>query len=168
MVEASFSPDIADLMIDSANLPSGGAYTAVGLYDHTEMLALVTELSRITEIAVPELVRTFGQYLLGRFVAGHGHFFENMNSAFDFLETVNNTVHTEVLKLYPDAQLPHFDTERNQDTMIMVYRSNRPFADLAEGLIMGTCDHFNESITLQREDSRNGDAFVSHFTLTKK
>jgi hypothetical protein len=165
MVEESFSPEIADRMITEANVPNGGAYTSVGLYDHTEMLSLVTVLSQLTNTSVPELVRTFGGYLLGRFVAGHGHFFEGMNCTFDFLESVNSTVHTEVLKLYPDAQLPHFATDRSGDTLIMIYRSKRPFADLAEGLILGSFDHFNETVTLQREDSRDEDDYVSRFVL---
>lgn len=165
MVEETFSPEIADRMITDANVPSGGAYTSVGLYDYTEMLSLVTALSGLTETSVPELVRAFGGYLLGRFVAGHGHFFEGMECTFDFLESVNSTVHTEVLKLYPDAQLPEFTTERQGDTLVMVYRSRRPFADLAEGLILGSFDHFNEKVILQREDSRELDDYVSRFTL---
>ncbi len=165
MVEESFSPEIADRMIVDANVPSGGAYTSVGLYDYKEILSLVTALSKLTETSVSELVRAFGRYLLGRFVEGHGHFFANMDSTFDFLESVNDTVHTEVLKLYPDAQLPHFNTERQGSTLVMVYRSKRPFADLAEGLILSSFDHFNEKVTLQREDSRDGDYNVSRFVL---
>lgn len=165
MVEESFSPEIADRMIVDANVPSGGAYTSVGLYDYKEMLSLVTALSKLTETPVPELVRAFGGYLLNRFVVGHPHFFANMHSTFDFLQSVHDTVHTEVLKLYPDAQLPHFDTERQGDTLVMVYRSKRPFADLAEGLILGSFDHFNEKVTLQREDSHDGDYNVSRFVL---
>ena len=167
MVESKFSPEIADQMIVNANVESGAAYTSVGVYSHHEMLALVTELSVLTNVPVPQLVRSFGEYLLGSFVAGHPQFFEGMDSAYSFLASVNDTVHMEVLKLYPDAELPHFDTERSGEKMVMVYRSSRPFADLAEGLILATCDHFKENITVQREDSRNGDDYVSRFTLIK-
>jgi len=33
MVEDRFSPEIADRIIEAADLPSGGAYTAIGTYD---------------------------------------------------------------------------------------------------------------------------------------
>jgi len=33
----------------------------------------------------------------------------------------------------------------------MVYRSSRPFADLAEGLILGCAEHFGERIAIARE-----------------
>ncbi len=34
MVEDQFSADMVDDIIDDAQPPSGGAYTAVGTYDH--------------------------------------------------------------------------------------------------------------------------------------
>ncbi len=45
MVESKFGFDMMDDIIESANLPSGGIYTAVGTYDHTEMVQLVIEIS---------------------------------------------------------------------------------------------------------------------------
>jgi Haem-NO-binding len=41
MVEDRFSPEMADRIIERAKLPSGGAYTTVGTYDHGEMIQLV-------------------------------------------------------------------------------------------------------------------------------
>ena len=75
MVEQRFSPDMVDDIIEDANLPSGGAYTAVGTYPHDEMVALVVALSARSGAAVPDLLRAFGEYLFGRFVQGYpGHF----------------------------------------------------------------------------------------------
>ena len=34
----------------------------------------------------------------------------------------------------------------------MLYRSQHPFADLAEGLIRGCVEHFGEPIKVRRED----------------
>ncbi len=42
MVEDRFSPEIADRIITASDLRSGGAYTAVGTYEHSEMIQLVT------------------------------------------------------------------------------------------------------------------------------
>ena len=56
MMEAEFSAEMADEIISSTELESGGAYTAVGTYDHNEMLALVTQLSEKTGAPVPDLV----------------------------------------------------------------------------------------------------------------
>ena len=42
MVEDKFSPEVADQIIEQANLRSGGIYTSVGTYDHGEMIELVS------------------------------------------------------------------------------------------------------------------------------
>ena len=37
LVEAKFGAEVLEEMLDAADLKSGGAYTAVGYYDHAEM-----------------------------------------------------------------------------------------------------------------------------------
>ena len=44
MVADRFSPDMVEDIIDDAQLPSGGAYTAVGTYPHEEMVAMADGL----------------------------------------------------------------------------------------------------------------------------
>lgn len=41
MMEQEFSVDLADEIISATNLESGGAYTTVGTYDHSELLAQI-------------------------------------------------------------------------------------------------------------------------------
>ncbi len=168
LVETAFSPEVADKIITRANVPSGGAYTAVGTYDHAEMLALVTELSRETGAPVPALVHTFGKHLFQRFTAGFPHFFA-VPSAFDFLARVHDYIHVEVRKLYADAELPSFDNERPDDrTLIMTYRSHRPFADLAAGLIESAIEHWGGGIDVLRETLDEPGRTAVRFTLTRR
>ena len=46
MVEDKFSADMVDDIIDDSAPPSGGAYTAVGTYDHNELVGMVVALSQ--------------------------------------------------------------------------------------------------------------------------
>ena len=143
MVEDKISPEAADAMLQTANLPHGGAYTSVGYYPHEEIVQLVGILSSQTGIPVPDLVRSFGRHLLGVFTAGHPAFFSAQPSAFDLLASVDEVIHKEVRKLYPQAQLPSFSVlERDEDTMELAYRSPRSMEDLALGLIEGTGDFY--------------------------
>ena len=168
MMEAEFTADMADEIISSTELESGGAYTTVGTYDHHEMLALVAQLSEKTGAPVPDLVRAFGRYLFGRFVELYPTFFEGVDGAFSFLDRIEEHVHVEVRKLYPDAELPTFATSRPNDvTMIMVYQSKRPFADLAHGLIEGCITHYGEPINVESEDLSNDGRTQVRFTLTR-
>ncbi|HMN94627.1 MAG TPA: heme NO-binding domain-containing protein [Hydrogenophaga sp.] len=154
MVEEAFSAEMVDDIIDDADPPSGGAYTAVGTYPHDEMVAMVVALSRRTGIAVPDLVRAFGKHLFGRFVQAYPSFFDGVDSTFQFLSGIEDIIHAEVLKLYPDAELPRFDIEHHDPRRLtLLYRSPRHFEDLAEGLMLGCIDHFKERIVLRREAS---------------
>ncbi len=152
MVEETFSLKMADEIIEQCKLPSGGAYTAVGTYDHNELLKLVSQLGHVTKTSVPTLVHAFGKHLFGRFVSAYPEFFVGVDSAFEFMSHVDDYIHVEVRKLYPDAELPRFDTIRLENERLeLLYYSNRPFADLAEGLIVGCLEYFGEEATVTRE-----------------
>jgi len=168
MVSSMFGEDMADDIIDDSNLPSGGAYTQVGTYDHTEIVALVSALSVRTETPVPTLLKVYGKHLFGRFSALYPVFFETPQTAFDFLSGIENYIHVEVRKLYPDAELPTFDIARDgNNKLTMIYRSGRHFEDLAEGLIEGCLEYYKEDCLIEREDETTEGA-GSVFTITKK
>ncbi len=169
MVEDKFSPDLLDDVLDECNLKSGGAYTTVGTYDHTELLEIVRVLSEHTDIPVKGLVYTYGHHLFSRFHQMMPQFFEGPKTAFEFLESVHDYIHVEVKKLYPDAALPDFATERNgSNTLVMTYKSRCPFADFAEGLMQGCIDHYKESIAIQSVDKNTEGEYCRVFTLTKQ
>jgi hypothetical protein len=169
MVETRFSPEIADEIIESSELPSGGMYTAVGTYDHAEILALVTRLGELTGTPPPELVRTFGRYLFGRFHILYPKFFRGVENSFDFLSRLEEHVHTEVLKLYPDAELPTFEARRvGDDDLELRYKSRRPLAELALGLMQGCADHYGERVEIERTDLPRPDCTEVHFTLRRR
>jgi hypothetical protein len=168
MVEQVFSPDMVDELIERSQLATDGAYTAVGTYDHAEIIEMVGHLSTLTGTPVAELVQAFGRYLLGRFTELYPVFFDGVDSTFRFLETIEDHVHVEVKKLYHDVELPSFSTERDgDDTLVMTYRSTRPFAALAEGLIRGSIDHYAESIAVTHEDLSGGIGNHSRFVLQR-
>lgn len=166
MVEQAHSAAVVDDLIAACDLPSKGAYSSVGTYDHGEIVQLVGALSRHTGVPVPQLVSAFGEHLFGRFLITHPQLFAGSTTTFDFLSSVHEYVHREVLKLYPDAQLPHFETRRVMpDTLLMTYRSPRGMEDLAEGLIRATAAHFGTTLTLTREVIRDAAGSAVRFTL---
>lgn len=169
MVEDTFSPDMADTIIEDSDLPSGGVYTTLGTYDHEEMVQLVTHLSAHTETPVPDLLKVFGKHLFGRFAKGYPHFFADVGSAFDFLQNVEGYIHVEVRKLYADAELPSFEYDTSvPGQLVMTYSSKRAFGDLAEGLIHGCIAHFEESIDVARENVATEPRTVVRFTMTQR
>ncbi len=158
MVEEAHGLDMVDTIIEKSDLPSGGAYTAVGTYDHTEAVALVSSLSTETGASVGGLLKAFGEYLFNTLAGAYPQFVEGSANELDFLEKVESYIHVEVRKLYPDAELPSFECSRpnSPDELHMVYQSSRHFEDLCEGLIIGSLKHFKSSATIQRTKLENG------------
>ena len=156
LVEQKFSMDLVDEIIDDADLPSHGAYTSVGTYSHQEMISMVSLLSKKTSIPETDLLITFGSYLIGRFTQSYPELFD-CDGLFSFLKSIHDHVHVEVKKLYPDAELPTIEVSiaDDQQSMEICYRSARPFADLAYGLISGAVDHFSEPVELIRYNSED-------------
>jgi hypothetical protein len=168
MLDEKFGPEQTERLLEACPLPSGGSYTSVGTYDHQELFALVQKLSEDTGIPVPDLVRTFGRHLFNRFVVMYPAFFKGVDSAFQFLELVDQHVHVEVRKLYPDAELPHFATERiDGRTLVLDYRSARALGDFAEGLIQGCADHFGEQVEIRQEPLAGGPGTAIRFLITR-
>ncbi len=153
MVDNVFSPETTELIIQESDLPSGGSYTAVGTYDHSEIVALAINLSKVTKTPVPDLAKAFGRHLLTRFADLYPEFFAGIPDAFTFIEQVDGFIHVEVKKLYPDAVVPQIEAQRDgQNRLIVTYRSDRHLGDVAEGLIQGAIDHFGRPARLDRCD----------------
>lgn len=168
MVEETFSEELADKIIEESTLASDGAYTSLGTYDYHEMLELVTHLSQETGIAAPDLVKAFGQHLFTRFVASFPAMFVDCPNTFALLKRIDDYIHVEVRKLYPDAQLPRFsydDSVENQ--LVLEYSSERPFAMLADGLISQSVEHFEEDIDVRMQDLSDGAGTAARFTLVR-
>ena len=167
LVEDKFGYEVVDQILP-ADSESEGAYTAIGTYDYQELIQMVVKLSESTALDLPVLVRTFGRHLFGRFAEKYGETIKDFHSAFDLLENIEDCIHVEVAKLYPNAELPNFEYDRpNENTLVMVYRSSRPFAELCHGLIEQCVEHFGEEeIEIVREDLLD-DGTMAKFTLTK-
>ena len=157
MVENEYGYEMVDSIIENAILPNGGAYTTVGTYPHSEMFALVGELSKKINVDPGNLLFLFGKYIFGVFLKAYPVFFEGKKTSFDLLQEVEGKIHVEVIKLYPEAELPSFTVnEESENVMTMYYESSRKMADFAVGLINACIDHFNEKAQVEKLKEEQG------------
>jgi hypothetical protein len=155
MVEDVFSIDILEDIIEKSELPNDGAYTAVGTYDHEEIVRMTANLSQAVDIPVPTLLEVFGKHLFGRFSQRYPSFFEGVSDPFEFLKNIDNYIHVEVKKLYPDAELPRFYHEQvSKNELTMYYMSSRHFEDLAVGLVSGCLAHFSVAGKVEKSEGQ--------------
>jgi len=168
MVEGQFGLETVDAIIENSDLPSEGAYTAVGTYEFSEMLQLVTQLSATANMRVNDLLYAFGLYLFEGLLKAHPEVVSNYKNPIGLLYSIENHIHVHVKKLYPDAELPTFKIlEKSEHSLTMVYSSSRGLYDLAHGLIVKTFEHFNKSANVEME-LLNEQGTEVKFTIVQK
>ncbi|HAZ94610.1 MAG TPA: guanylate cyclase [Porticoccaceae bacterium] len=167
LIEAEFGSDVLDDVLDDVKPASGGIYTSVGTYDHTELVAMLVSLSKQTNVSLTNLTKTFGMYHFAEFTAAYPYLFEGLNSSFELLEKIDWFIHAEVRKLYPGATPPKFECTRLSSTSIeLIYKSPRCLGDVAEGLIYGCASHYGEKILVRRERLGDMTGSTERFLLT--
>lgn len=150
MVERKYGLEAWDALLSSTGLD--GIYVATESYPDAELYALVGAASEMTSIDAADLVREFGRHMIPSFVRQYPVFFRDGMRLKDFLLTIDQVVHVEVSKLFPDAGLPEFRySDDAPDQLVMLYRSPRKLCGLAEGLIDGAASHFGEQYSLDHQ-----------------
>jgi len=98
--------DVWDDLLDDAGV--SGAYTSLGNYPDEEIEALVMAASRLTGLSRAEVLRWFGEQALPLMRDAYPALFAGHTSSRDFVLSVNDIIHPEVRKLYPEASCPFF------------------------------------------------------------
>nr|WP_293836392.1 heme NO-binding domain-containing protein [uncultured Arsenicibacter sp.] len=152
MVEAKYGYASVDRIIQRSNVPNDGAYTAIGTYSSHEMHQLLQSLCAEKNSTADEVLTEFGKHLFRVFLKNYPQLITASENSFHLLESVEGNIHVDVLKLYPDAELPRFHTTRiDETTLEMIYESDRRMSRLALGLILATAEHFQEQIRVETE-----------------
>ena len=152
LVEEKFGLEMVDTIISQSDLESNGEYTAVGTYDFSEMLQLITHLSQNTSISVDDLLLVYAEHLFAVLIKFHPDLVKNYTNPMDLLASIENHIHVEVKKIYPDAQLPTFDiVDKSEDSMVMIYKSDKALYMLGKGLMLETFKLFNTPVDIQYE-----------------
>ena len=67
----------------------------------------------------------------------------------EMLSSIENHIHVEVRKIYPDAELPTFIVEKKDEkSLTMLYKSSRAMHHFGLGLMNKTFEHFNATATI--------------------
>jgi hypothetical protein len=146
-VEATRGLVVTDAMLVDAepSLSTGGAYTSVGNYPASELSALAACLAAHEGVTSADILREFGIAAFPQLGALHPSWLEGMDDLYALLSRIEGVIHTEVRKLYSDAQPPLITAEKEQDGTIRVtYASHRDLVPLCQGLIEGAALHFGE------------------------
>lgn len=167
-MEAVQGAAFVEELIQEVQPASGGAYTRVGNYPHEEAVALVVAAAEKLNAAPEDLMTAYGQNLFQRFLSLYPQYFSGVHDAVSFLKSVDDHIHVEVMKLYTDSHPPRFEVLDAEDGYDLIYRSHRPMAPVAQGLIQGALDHFGDELDLECVPDASSDGTTARFKLVRR
>ena len=150
--EESFGLAFVDQMISEVELDSEGVYVTFESYPFAELVALATYFSQQKQIALEDLLEAFGLFILPELIGRHDYVVQNYTHPLDLIQGIEAHIHTEVRKLYDDAELPTFNNiHRTEKRLEVEYTSQRELSHFAIGLMKGTLKHFNTRGNIEME-----------------
>lgn len=167
LVEDKFGLEMVDRIISQSELESNGIYTAVGTYKFSEMLQLLQNLSTNTNIEIDDLLLVYAEHFFSVLEDSYAGLLSTYKDPIDMLASIENHIHVEVKKIYPDAELPTFLVEsKTKNSLVMVYKSSRAMHHFGLGLMNKTFEHFNSKATILLEKIKEDGTEVK-FIITK-
>lgn len=152
LVEDKFGLEMVDTIIQKSDLESGGVYTSIGTYKFSEMLQLLQHLSADTGISIDDLLLVYAEHFFSVLEESYPGLLATYSDPIEMLASIEDHIHVEVRKIYPDAELPTFDVlEKTDNSIVMIYKSSRAMHHFGLGLMNKTFEHFNSTATIELE-----------------
>ncbi|TFU05517.1 guanylate cyclase [Polymorphobacter arshaanensis] len=143
-LETRYGIEFADAVITDSDLENDGAFTSVGNYPSRDALTMVGIAAQLSGSEGPQICEDYGAWLYGRFNVLFPEIMARYASADALLIHVGSHIHEEVRVLYPDAKPPQIDAVTDGNQLTVTYRSHRPMAHIAYGLIRACLDTYGD------------------------
>jgi len=167
LVEEKFGLEMVDKIISASTLDSNGVYTAVGTYSFSEMLQLLQHLSENTGISIDNLLLVYAEHFFSVIEKSYPGLLATYKDPIEMISSIENHIHVEVRKIYPDAELPTFEVEdKTDDSLVLIYKSSRAMHHFGLGLMNKTFAHFNSTATIDLEKIKE-DGTEVRFVINK-
>lgn len=150
-IEKNFDDDIVETIFDENDLITKEPFVGPGTYPDEDLYLLIDKTSKYANKEKNAILFDLGKHMLHKVLLKYPEFTKNISHPKDFILSVDQVIHVEVKKLYPDATTPGFIyKEISNDKLEMTYLSNRKFCFLAEGLLEGTKEYFGKKFTYKQ------------------
>jgi hypothetical protein len=167
LVEDKFGIEMVDKIIEQSELDSDGVYTAIGTYKFSEMLQLLQNLSNNTGISTDDLLLVYAEHFFSVLEDSYPGLLATYKDPIEMLSSIEDHIHVEVKKIYPDAELPTFLVEeKSENSLVLLYKSSRAMHHFGLGLMNKTFEHFNSSAEIVLEKIKD-DGTEVRFIINK-
>jgi hypothetical protein len=165
IIEQRFGMDTLETMLERAGLTH--PFTSVGDYKHHELIAMIQAMHQLTGESVDNLQREVGKAMFSSLYQTLPIPIQHDLPFVEFLKKVEDEIHAEVKKLYPNARPPKFIfIEQSGEATVFEYQSHRCLSSLCLGLLEGCAAHFSQPITITSHYLKP-DGSAVRFTIIK-
>ena len=167
LVEEKFGIEMVDKIISQSTLESEGIYTSIGTYSFSEMLQLLKHLSENTNISIDNLLLVYAEHFFSVIENSYPGLLATYKDPIEMISSIEDHIHIEVRKIYPDAELPTLIVEeKTEDSLVLIYKSSRAMHHFGLGLMNKTFAHFNSTANIVLEKIKE-DGTVVKFLINK-
>ncbi len=150
-VTERYGLDAYEDLLDEASLETTEPFVGPGTYPAGDLVALLTTASANHEISVDDLLRGLGRFAFSALAGAVPTLMAGLDDPRTFLLGLESVIHTEVRKLYPEADPPRFTAvELGPSELELRYESALGLFALVEGLLDGLGDWYDCTIGHER------------------
>ncbi|CAM2918193.1 heme NO-binding domain-containing protein [Vibrio ordalii] len=165
IIEQRFGMETLETMLERTGLTH--PFTSVGDYKHHELIAMIQAIHQLTGESVDNLQREVGKAMFSSLYQTLPIPIQHDLPFVEFLKKVEDEIHAEVKKLYPNARPPKFIfIEQSGEATVFEYQSHRCLSSLCLGLLEGCAAHFSQPITITSHYLKP-DGSAVRFTIIK-
>ncbi|MCP4349607.1 MAG: hypothetical protein GY795_29350 [Desulfobacterales bacterium] len=119
--------------------------------DDNMVIKVVGSVCTVLGKSLSEVANAFGIYWVNYYAPKiYYSYYGNAKTAKEFLLRMDE-VHQQVTRRIANAHPPRFDYEQpDDDTLIMIYKSERNLLDFVIGLVKGVGKYFNEDLKITK------------------
>ena len=139
--------DAWDDVLDASGV--SGAYTSLGDYPDGELSALVVATAARFKLSTDAVLVVAGRQGFRHLVAHHPELVSPYRDVLGLVADLNDVIHPEVRKLYPEATPPMFVSTPLDHGVVLEYRSSRGLCRLVEGLLQGAADYYGQTVAVE-------------------
>jgi hypothetical protein len=148
VVTEALSADAWDDVIDRSGVR--GSYTSLGNYPDDDLAGIVGAAAAVADMSEDDTLRLSGRAGFKHLVRRAPHLLDGLDDWKTVLVSLDGIIHPEVLKIYPEAEVPSFAIVPDGADLMVTYTSKRGLCVLAEGLILGCGDWFDVGLSVER------------------
>lgn len=121
-------------------------------YPDQELVKIVVNAADLNGMPVGHVLKNFGRFVGRDLFSAYRPLIDPKWKTLDFLENVEETIHKVVRARNRQAEPPRLTINRVASKEVVIeYRSPRKLCQLAQGIVLGVADHYQEPIQLVDE-----------------